>query len=154
VIFLAMAYHRSGDAATARATLAKLPPDVDDGPTWAYWDIRGLRLLRREAIRLCLDESFPDHPFAPWSSGQQVTRLQLDFAACHVPSGSGRDPAGPRIGFAQKSKEEQGHALQLVSAATMHLMSVALCVTRAPVYDAAGSALTVRRAAPRAEDRS
>jgi hypothetical protein len=41
-----------------------------------------------------------------------------------------------------------------VSGATMHLLSVALCVTRAPVYDAAGCALTVRRAAQRAEDRT
>ena len=48
--------------------------------------------------------------------------------------------------------EEQGHAL--VSGATMHLLSVALCVTRAPVYDAVDWALTVRRAAQRAEDRT
>jgi hypothetical protein len=48
---------------------------------------------------------------------------------------------------------EQGDALRLVSGATMHLLSVALCVTCAPVYEAAGCALTVRRAAERAEDR-
>jgi hypothetical protein len=47
-----------------------------------------------------------------------------------------------------------GHALRLVSGATMHLLSVALCFTRAPVYDAAGCALTVTRGAPRAEDRT
>jgi hypothetical protein len=50
--------------------------------------------------------------------------------------------------------EVQGHALRLVSGATMHLLTVALCVTRAPVYDAAGCALTVRRAAQTAENRT
>jgi hypothetical protein len=49
---------------------------------------------------------------------------------------------------------KQAHALRLVSGATMHLMSVALCVTRASVYDAAGCALTIRRAAQSAEDRT
>ncbi len=65
VIFRAMAYHRTGEAARARATLAGLPSDVADGPPSAYWDIRGLRLLRREAIRLILDADFPADPFTP-----------------------------------------------------------------------------------------
>ena len=65
VIFLAMAFHGAGDEAKARAMLARLPSGEIDGPPSAYWDVRGLRLLRREAIRLVLDESFPDHPFAP-----------------------------------------------------------------------------------------
>jgi len=56
------------------------------------------------------------------------------------------------LGGADFANEEQGLALRLVSGATMQLLSVALCVTRAPVYDAAGCALTVHRAAPRAED--
>jgi hypothetical protein len=52
------------------------------------------------------------------------------------------------------STEEQGHALRLVCGATTHLLSIALCVSRAPVYDAAGCALTVRLAAQTVEDRT
>ena len=65
VIFLAMAFHNSGDKARARAMLARLAPSAIVAPPSAYWHTRGLRLLRREANRLVLDESFPDHPFAP-----------------------------------------------------------------------------------------
>ena len=48
-------------------------------------------------------------------------------------SPSGTDPGG-----------QQGHALRPVPVATVHLLSIALCITRPRGYDAAGCALTVR----------
>jgi hypothetical protein len=60
---------------------------------------------------------------------------------------------GSRYNY-REEQEEQRHALRLVSGATMHLPSVALCVTRVSVHDAAGCALTIRRAAQGAEDRT
>jgi hypothetical protein len=86
---------------------------------------------------------------APEDALPALRRLIVDAL-----NGRSPDIDAPSLALARSMEEEQGHALRLVSGATLHLLSVALCVTGAPVYDASGCALTVRRAAQRAEDRT
>jgi hypothetical protein len=65
-LFLALAHFRAGEPAQARALLAGPWSDAPDGPSAEdWWAARGRRLLRREAMRLILDPSFPVDPFAP-----------------------------------------------------------------------------------------
>jgi tetratricopeptide (TPR) repeat protein len=62
---LAMAYHASGDRATAVEMLAKAVANEPNSPASSFWDAEVIRLLCREAERLILDRPFPVDPFAP-----------------------------------------------------------------------------------------
>ena len=65
-LFLALAYFRAGEPSKASELLARPWSDEPDGPSAEdWWAARGRRLLRREAVRLILDPSFPVDPFAP-----------------------------------------------------------------------------------------
>jgi hypothetical protein len=65
-VFLALAYFQAADHAHARASLGGLGDGGPDGPSSkAWWAAQARRLLRREAVGLVFDESFPENPFAP-----------------------------------------------------------------------------------------